>query len=315
MSIGYKNNDKSVLGNRSKRTNWSAEENELIVGNYFEMLMEELAGRKFNKTAYARKIAPYLKARLTKDAVRKGPFRRKYCNISAVLRAMGQPWIEGFNPNENIQLDLADVVSKHLEKNRRAITRAIVERLENDHTPFQGIEMSLPQKPKNVSTHEIAKIDRIVTKFDVAAKDEYNRELGYGGEKLVYENEIFRLRKAGLESVAKKVSWVSRDIGDGLGYDIKSYDFHERKRLIEVKTTNGDGWFPFFVTANERKVSQEKADHGWCLFRVYDFSKRPKAYELDSEELETHCDWDTATYKVKLKQESIFPERSDQIEY
>ena len=308
LSVEHKNNDENVLGSRSKRTNWSAEENELIVGNYFEMLMEELAGRKFNKTAYAHKIAPYLKARLTKDAFRKGPFRRKYCNISAVLRALGQPWIEGFNPNENIQLDLADVVAKHLEKNRYALTRVIVERLENNETPFQGIEMQMPQKPRNMSERETAKMADIVKKFDVAAKDKYNRDLGYGGEKLVYENEIFCLKKAGLESLAEKVSWISRDVGDGAGYDIESYDFDERKRLIEVKTTNGDGWFPFFVTDNERKVSQEKASQGWCLFRVYDFSKGPKAFELNSEELETHCDWDTANYKVKLKQESIFPE-------
>ena len=306
LSIGHKNNDKNVLGNRSKRTNWSAEENELIVSNYFEMLMEELAGRKFNKTDYARKIAPYLKARLTKDAFRNGPFRRKYCNISAVLRALGQPWVEGFTPNENIQLDLVDVVAVHLEKSRYAITKTVVERLEDDDAPFHEIEMQQPRMPENMSAKEIAKIDRIVTKFDVAAKDKYNRDLGYGGEKLVYENEIFRLRKAGLESVAKKVSWVSRDIGDGLGYDIESYDFDERRRLIEVKTTNGGGWFLFFVTANERKVSQEKAEQGWCLFRVYDFSKGPKAFELNSEELETRCDWDTATYQVKLKQENIF---------
>lgn len=306
MSVNNKNDDENVIGSRPKGADWSAEENDLIVGNYFEMLAEELAGRKFNKTAYARKIAPYLKSRLTKDAFRKGPFRRKYCNISAVLRALGQPWIEGFSPNENIQLDLADIVAKHLEKNRYAITRAIVERLENDDAPFRGIEMQMPQNPRNMSERETAKMADIVKKFDVAAKDKYNRDLGYGGEKLVYENEIFCLKKAGLESLAKKVSWVSRDIGDGAGYDIESYDFDERKRLIEVKTTNGNGWIPFYVTANERKVSQEKADQGWCLFRVYDFSKEPKAFELNSEELETRCHWDTATYQVKLKQENLF---------
>ena len=307
MSAENENDDENILGNRPKKASWSAEENELIVGNYFEMLLEELAGRRFNKAAYARKIAPNLKARLSKNAGKKGAFRRKYCNISAVLRALGQPWIEGFNPNENIQLDLVDVVAEHLEKNRYAITRAIVERLESDDAPFRGIEMKMPQKPGNVSAEEIDKVARLVKKFDVAAKDKYNRDLGYGGEKLVYENEIFRLKKAGLESLSENVSWVSRDIGDGAGYDIESYDFDQRKRLIEVKTTNGDGWIPFYVTANERKVSQEKASQGWCLFRVYDFSKGPKAFELNSEQLETRCDWDTATYQVKLKREDLSP--------
>ena len=307
MSAENENDDENILGNRPKKASWSAEENELIVGNYFEMLLEELAGRRFNKAAYARKIAPNLKARLSKNAGKKGAFRRKYCNISAVLRALGQPWIEGFNPNENIQLDLVDVVAEHLEKNRYAITKAIVERLESDDAPFRGIEMKMPQKPGNVSAKDIDEVARLVKKFDVAAKDKYNRDLGYGGEKLVYENEILRLKKAGLESVAEKVSWVSRDIGDGEGYDIESYDLDQRKRLIEVKTTNGDGWVPFYVTANERKVSQEKASQGWCLFRVYDFSKGPKAFELNSEQLETRCDWDTATYQVKLKQESLSP--------
>lgn len=67
--------------------------------------------------------------------------------------------------------------------------------------------------------------------------------------------------------------------GDGAGYDIESFAPDGRPRLIEVKTTNGWERTPFHISRNELAVAEERrAD--WCLMRLWNFSREPKAFEL-----------------------------------
>jgi len=50
-------------------------------------------------------------------------------------------------------------------------------------------------------------------------------------------------------------------------------------RLIEVKTTNGWDRTPFYLSRNELEVADNNPKH-WCLFRLYNFARKPKAFEL-----------------------------------
>ena len=77
----------------------------------------------------------------------------------------------------------------------------------------------------------------------------------------------------------KEVRWVSKEDGDGAGYDIRSFTLEGRERLIEVKTTNGWERTPFHISQNELEVAQERRED-WCLFRLYDFARTPRAFEL-----------------------------------
>jgi Protein NO VEIN, C-terminal len=72
---------------------------------------------------------------------------------------------------------------------------------------------------------------------------------------------------------------VSKEDGDGLGYDIASFAPDGRPRLIEVKTTNGWERTPFQITRNELAAAEENRAE-WCLFRLWSFSRKPKAFEL-----------------------------------
>ena len=58
-----------------------------------------------------------------------------------------------------------------------------------------------------------------------------------------------------------------------------SFDANGSARLIEVKTTNGGPETPFYVTANEVRVSAERAADYW-LYRVHRFAKEPRIYAL-----------------------------------
>ena len=93
------------------------------------------------------------------------------------------------------------------------------------------------------------------------------------------ENEKRTLWNAGRQDLACKVSHVSQDLGDGLGYDIHSFNLKGNDRLIEVKTTLGIASTPFFLSENERLVSVERKTH-FRLLRLYDFIKAPRAFEL-----------------------------------
>ena len=68
---------------------WTREEVEIVVTEYFEMLAKEQAGISYSKTQTRQRILPLLKNRSN------GSVEFKNQNISAVLARMGQPYIPG----------------------------------------------------------------------------------------------------------------------------------------------------------------------------------------------------------------------------
>ena len=61
-------------------------------------------------------------------------------------------------------------------------------------------------------------------KIDFAERDARNRQMGKLSEQFVYDIERYRLKMAGRDDLAQRVVWASQDIGDGLGFDILSFD-------------------------------------------------------------------------------------------
>ena len=119
----------------------------------------------------------------------------------------------------------------------------------------------------------------VARKFDVAGRDERNRALGRAGEERVVAHQQSALKVTGRDDLARKVRWVSEEDGDGAGYDIASFAPDGRERLIEVKMTNGWERTPFYISRNELAVAEERRSE-WCLFRLWNFSRAPLAFEL-----------------------------------
>lgn len=118
-----------------------------------------------------------------------------------------------------------------------------------------------------------------VTKVDFSEKEARNRKLGEAGEFFVYQYEIQKLNRNGINDLAKRVAWVSKELGDGLGYDIRSFDLDGRELFLEVKTTTSGRATPFFVSNNEVAVSEQKGT-AFRLVRVFDFLKNPRFFTL-----------------------------------
>ena len=88
------------------------------------------------------------------------------------------------------------------------------------------------------------------------------------------------LLKHGRDDLAKKVDWVSQSRGNGLGFDVLSFDEEdESDRWIEVKTTTYGKHFPFYVSANEVKCSEAEPDR-FHLYRLFAFRRQPKLYVM-----------------------------------
>lgn len=97
-----------------------------------------------------------------------------------------------------------------------------------------------------------------------------NKRIGDLGELLVLEYEIEKLRISGIK---KKPEHISKIRGDGLGYDILSYDEKGKEIFIEVKTTTSAYHTPFFITQNELVCSREEKNR-FFLFRLFEFDDK-----------------------------------------
>lgn len=97
-----------------------------------------------------------------------------------------------------------------------------------------------------------------------------NKQIGDLGEILVFEYEKERLTKLNVE---RKPFHSSKDEGDGLGYDILSYDEKGKPIYIEVKTTLGSANTPFFLTSNEINKSKE-SENSYFLYRLFNFDEK-----------------------------------------
>ena len=110
------------------------------------------------------------------------------------------------------------------------------------------------------------------------------------------EFESVRLHTAGYGRLADRIEHVAKSEGDGLGYDIVSFETSGMERFIEVKTTNYGKYTPFFATPREVAVSLQESDQ-YHLYRVFAFSKSPALYCLSGSLPET-CSLTPALFKA-----------------
>ena len=255
---------------------WTDQENDLIVADYFAMLADDLAGRSYSKAEHNRSLQ-------TNVDRGRGAIEYKHQNISAVLKGLGEAWIEGYKPAFNFQDSLIDAVARWLALNQLPLPDRTPKGLADASELYFDPPPTLRNAPPPDETEQMMAVAR---RFDAAGRAERNRELGRAGEELVLKHEKASLRAHGLHDLAEAIRWTSDEDGDGAGYDIASFTTEGRPRLIEVKTTNGWERSPFHISRNELAVAKERSDV-WRLVCVWNFARAPKAFELQPP-LEAH---------------------------
>jgi hypothetical protein len=257
---------------------WSHEEVAATVADYFDMLAAELRGETVNKREHNRRLQEILRGRSA------GAIEFKHANISAVLIGIGFPYIEGYKPRGNYQTLLRDEIVSRLDTDRelRVLATAIIEAPAPALRPVRRLEDILvpppvPDRPKKGS-YEYRQPPPIprrnVNYLEIEAR---NRSLGLAGELFALEVEHQLLWEAGHRTLAERIEHVSRTQGDGLGYDIVSFEPNGRERLIEVKTTNFGPMTPFFATRREVTKSSEEPSK-FNLYRVFGYRKTPRLF-------------------------------------
>lgn len=279
---------------------WTEQEVGLIVTDYFDMLEAELLGKPFKKSDHRKALAPKLLSRS------EGSIEFKHQNVSGVLVELGLPYIEGYKPRGNYQALLATEVEGFLEQHpgfldklASAPTLNPVQGQQIISPDFDQIIEAPPEKIISPSATNKPWLSRKARKIDFAERDAANRQLGKLGEQFVYDLERYRLNAAGRDDLAQKVVWASQEIGDGLGFDILSFDeADDSERMLEIKTTGLGKFFPFLVTSNEVRCSEDIPQQ-YHLFRVFDFGRKPRLYILHGS-LRELCQLDPVLYRAVI---------------
>ena len=257
---------------------WDWLECEMVVQDYLAMLDHELRGAPYNKTAHRRALVPRLNNR------REQAIEYKHQNISAVLLELGLPYIPGYKPAFNYQRQLKQAVLAHIARDPAEfdqLTQAADEEpAQPNHEKVDWSTVFDPHPPDCLTDYKRPDRRYLGRRIDYSARERLNRALGESGEKFALEFERYRLAQSGRPDLAEEVKWSSREEGDGIGYDIRSFDpDYEKELFVEVKTTKSGKYQPFLISENERAFSNEQSS-SYRLYRIYEFRRRPRLFVL-----------------------------------
>ena len=254
---------------------WTESEVEATVSAYFRMLRMQELGQGFVKAEIIRQLEQQIPAR------NRPSIEYKFRNISSVLNGLGVQAVSGYKPLPNIQRILIDVVADALNDDKVLDEVAIksvespVELLIPEN--FTNFVITPPKATRRIGEKQAEWIQRKAIKRDYLERESRNRSLGKAGELLVMEYEARRLHQEGAKKYVDRIEHVSSTTGDGLGFDILSFDGDGRERYIEVKTTAYDAETPFFISPNEVDFSDEKLDQ-FHLYRLFAFRRKPQMF-------------------------------------
>lgn len=267
---------------------WSVFENEVIVAAYLDMLELELHGK------------PFIKSRINEDVRRsigrsRGSVEYKFQNISAVLIELSHPYVRGYKAASNFQDSLRDAVVAQVQA-RAGLRTAALHDFGREPTPRAVFDWHFTDAPHiEFSPHR--DFLRRATKVDYVQIDAANRALGLAGEQAILELERHRLRKAGLSRLADEVLHASQEMGDGLGYDIRSFDLLGEEKFIEVKTTRRGPQWPMLISRNEVRFSQEESTR-FHLYRIFDFDQQMRGLFEMPGSIDQSCTLRPAVYEA-----------------
>lgn len=273
---------------------WTRQEVELIVAAYLQMLTLELTGQAFNKAEHRRKLQQLLNNRS------EGSIEFKHCNTSAAMIELEFPCVSGYQPRFNYQALLAEVLLAQIKRkpivDSAALAATEMPAVSPQQDDFSKVKAEAPVlSPRSNQTYQ--PLFKAV-KRDYLAREARNQSLGLAGEEFVVQFEHWRLVAMGESRLADRVENVSRSKGDGLGYDVLSFDANGKERFIEVKTTSFGRDTPFFVTRGELALSKIEPEQ-FRLYRLFDFRKAPRLFDLQGP-LDRYCLLDPVTYKASF---------------
>lgn len=282
---------------KPERGGWDWLECEFLVNDYVTMLEKELAGAKYNKSAHRRALQPRLNGRSERS------IEDKHQNVSAVLLELGLPYIPGYKPYFNYQKQLKSVVLAYLAGHQKVIddVNLVADKIADGPEYYdRGWDSAFdPEPPEHIPHVAENRPTYLAKHIDFSERERRNRQLGERAEEFVLRMEKQRLTAEGRPDLAADVEWSSKERGDGLGFDIRSFDSTgDQERFLEVKATSSGKYLPFFISENERAFSNDYSD-SFRLYRVYEFTTAPRFFILPGA-IEQHVHLMPQNYRARF---------------
>jgi Domain of unknown function (DUF3883) len=276
--------------------NWSQQEVEAIVTDYFVMLADELQGKRYNKAEHNRNLQKLLNNR---DRV---SVEFKHRNISAVLWQLDYPYIDGYKPLPRYQGLLRQVIEERLTgmtELNQTVAKSVQTQIKvvPPVRNLKAIQVPPPSRKEVKSlVQDASRRKTVFVQRNYIEAEAKNRSIGSAGEEFILRFEHERLWREGKRKLADQIEHVSKTKGDFVGYDILSFEANGREKFIEVKTTQYAAMTRFFASANEVEVPQTHADK-YQLHRLFHFDKQPKFFVLAGSLRDT-CQLSAANYSA-----------------
>jgi hypothetical protein len=271
---------------------WAEIEVEFIIADYFSMLFDELAGKPYSKTEHRKKLLVQLPKRSEPS------IEYKHRNISAALVKIGAVYINGYKPAWNYQKALLDRKVGEYLSNHRSIFEPKFEQFTEQSikiVPPAVFDDFIDDAPEPSRLAEPLEPYFKPIKINYLEKEQQNRMLGQSGEELVIAYEKWRLIKEDKIELADKIEWISKDKGDGAGFDILSKNKNGTDRYIEVKSTKLSKETPIFFSKTEFDFSKKFSSDYW-LYRVFNMQSTPKMFQAKGQ-FDTFCHVEPTHFK------------------
>jgi Domain of unknown function (DUF3883) len=268
----------------SRPGDWTEAENRAIVDDYLGMLALECAGKPYSKTDHRNALIERMGRTRSPGSV-----ERKHQNISAIMLQLGLPYIKGYKPLPNIQQALLAEVRRRLEANPDWFAKLRPQQRSPAEARFNAMlrQVGVPEMPPEARGRKV----------DYGLLQEESKRVGDRGEEFVFNSEKAALEREGRADLAADVLWVAREIGDGTGYDIRSFGPDGRLRYIEVKATKLGALTPFYITSAELEFARRHQAE-YVIYRVFDIDgDTPEFYVLEGD-LDTLLAMEPVTYRA-----------------
>lgn len=252
---------------------WNEAEQDLVVGDYLVMLDKTMSGRAYDPANHQRAL------RFVTNRAG-GAITFLQGEISAVLTLIGLPTLNDHPPRWDFGDGLVDAVDRCLSA-RPSVLRDLTQPpalLGRADAPI--LAEGAPSPARHAPPGEPAQ--RLVAKFDPAARDHDARILARIGLAAALVHERRRLEERGHPDLAAQVRLALPPINgreaDG-GCDLVSFSRTGAPRRIVVKTTTGGPATPFHLTSAEEALRAAQPET-FVIHRLYDVAREARMFRV-----------------------------------
>ena len=253
---------------------WNEAELDMVVGDYLVMLDKVMTGRAYDPANHQRALR-FVTNRSG------GAITFLQGEISAILNLIGLPTLKDHPPRWDFGDGLVDSVDRCLTAKSAVLKDLAQPPALLGRAAAPALAEGAPSTAVRAPPGERA--ERLIARFDPAARDQDARMLARIGVAAALAYEQRRLEARGREDLAAQVRLSlppsNGQGGDEVGCDLVSFSRTGAARRIVVKTTTGGPATPFRLTPAEEALRAAHPD-AFIVYRLYDVAREARLFRV-----------------------------------